>query len=148
MRPRLVYFDEHEFVRGGVAWFPLMDERMLVLLDVLRHRVEKPFIISNSKDALGRHAGDSQSWHNIDKHGAVFAVDGYFEGVTTLDQTLHVVDKATAIGMTGIGVYRDWQQAPFGFHFDARTDHRPGYPATWGRVDSQYTAIANALNFA
>jgi hypothetical protein len=145
MRPRLIYFDEHEFVRAGVAWFPLMDERMLVLLDVLRHRVGKPFIISNSKDALGRHAGSSKSWHNIDQHGNVFAVDGYFERIDTEQQAREVVRIARDIGITGIGLYRDWQQAQYGFHFDARTDRKPGYPATWGRVDSHYTSLTAAL---
>ena len=132
MNPNLYYFDEHEFVRNGVAWFPLMDSRILILVDLLRHLVQRPFLISESKHALGRRAGDSQSWHNIDQHGVVYAMDGYFDGIDSIEKATDVVGLATDIGITGIGVYRDWRSAPFGFHFDSKTNRAPRIPCKVG----------------
>ena len=112
---------------------------------MLRHLVQRPFLISESKHALGRRAGDSQSWHNIDLHGVVYAMDGYFDGIDSIEKATDVVGLATDIGITGIGVYRDWRSAPFGFHFDSRPTERPGYPAKWGRVSSDYVSLDTAL---
>ncbi len=145
---KLYYFKPAEFHRG-VDWFDLMDTRLLVLLDSLRHQWRQPIYISQHDDALGRRQGDSYSQHNIERWGEVRAADIIPRGIRNDDDANRFVYLATDVGFTGIGVYPDWNQG-VGLHLDTRIDAKPGSPAVWGAVNNEmgqqrYVTITEAL---
>lgn len=130
------YFNPSEFRE----WHQDMSPRLLTLMDVLRHMLgrDKIFVISPDKDALGRRMGSNEmSSHNIDVHGQVLALDGFFPWIKSQDELRHVFNLAREIGFTGIGIYADTyykgKKMPM-FHLDCRTTHKMGSPATWGRI--------------
>ena len=70
-------------------------------------------------------------------------------GVYNRAQAEAVVYEAEGIGFTGIGVYSDTHNN-YGvdqvmFHFGVRPNELMGNPATWGRVDHDYTSLMEAI---
>lgn len=116
----LRHFKSSEFHRGGTDWFLLMDSTLLVRLDVLREFWGKPISISIHPRAVGRFDGDSPSWHNIDAHDKVRAVDTFPGGLTSHDAVSAFRELAIRVGICGIGYYPDWRMGSRqgGFHLD------------------------------
>lgn len=142
IEPELVHFRRSEFTRGGVDWWPRMDPRLLVLLDVFRHQWGKPVEISAHPDALGRDvAVDVVSDHNVNRHGMVLAVDVQPAVIIEQADARRAIRIARAIGFTAIGFYPNWRPRP-GLHLGTRRDRRPEDPAVWGAV-----AVAGAQTY-
>lgn len=137
------YFTPIEFRE----WYQYMSPRLLTLLDVLRFTLgrDKKIIISPHKDALGRKLGpQSQSCHNVDVWGEVMAADFFCPWIRHQDEVRHVFNRMRELGFTGIGVYADTKPNVM-FHGDVRPTEKMGAPATWGRVDGQYTSVNEAI---
>jgi hypothetical protein len=133
MIPHLYYFTKGEFVRGE-DWSLMMSHRLLICLDILRHRWGKTISISAADGAIGRRMGGQDlSQHNVDVWGEVRAVDVMPAGIVTDADAYAFYVLAVECGFTGIGFYPSWQPNP-GFHLDVRQDRHPGSPATWGGV--------------
>ena len=131
-------------------WSDDMSPRLVTMLDVLRFRLGSPIEISLSEYALGRNLGvGKMSEHNIDHWGEVLAVDCFIGGVYNRAQAEGVAHEATAIGFTGIGVYSDthnnYGEEQVMFHLGVRPNELMGAPATWGRVDHDYTSLMAAV---
>ena len=131
-------------------WADDMSPRLVTMLDVLRFRLGRPIAISASEYALGRNLGvGKMSEHNIDEWGEVLAVDCFISGVYSRQQAEGVVHEAIAIGFTGIGVYSDTRnnqgQEQVMFHLGVRPNELMGSPATWGRVNHDYTTLMAAI---
>jgi hypothetical protein len=131
-------------------WADDMSPRLITMLDVLRFRLGRPIAISASEYALGRNLGvGKMSEHNIDEWGEVLAVDCFISGVYNRIQAEAVAHEAEAIGFTGIGVYSDTHnnqgQEQVMFHLGVRPNEDMGSPATWGRVDHDYTSLMAAI---
>lgn len=130
--PHLQYFTREEF--GD--WLFYMSPRLLVMLDVFRHRWHAPVAISPVDGALGRHAGDSTTQHNVDVYGEVRAADLLPNGMDTREDMERAIRLAQSLGFTGIGIYPDWKPSP-GLHLDVRHEKKPGHPAIWGAVKTR-----------
>jgi len=140
------YFSQEEFRE----WAEDMSPRLVTMLDVLRFRLGSAIEISKSKYALGRELGRNKlSEHNIDYWDEVLAVDCFIRGIYNQAQAETVVHEASAIGFTGIGVYSDTHnnqgEKQVMFHFGVRPNELMGSPATWGRIDYDYTSLTNAI---
>jgi len=140
------HFDAEEFRE----WSDDMSARLVTMLDVLRFKLGSPIEISASEYALGRNLGvGKMSEHNIDHWGEVLAVDCFISGVCNRAQVEAVVYEATGIGFTGIGVYSDTHnnsgEEQVMFHLGVRPNEVMGSPATWGRVDHDYTSLMAAI---
>ena len=140
------HFSSEEFRE----WSDDMSPRLVTMLDILRFRLGSPIEISLSEYALGRNLGRGKmSEHNIDEWGEVLAVDCFISGVYSRQQAEAVVYEAEAIGFTGIGVYSDTRnnqgQEQVMFHLGLRPNEDMGSPATWGRVDHDYTSLMAAV---
>ena len=140
------HFTQEEFRE----WSEDMSPRLVTMLDVLRFRLGRPIAISASEYALGRNLGRNElSEHNVDEWGEVLAVDCFISGVYNRAQAEAVVYEAEAIGFTGIGVYSDTRnnqgQDQVMFHLGVRPNEDMGSPATWGRVDHDYTSLMAAI---
>jgi len=140
------HFDAEEFRE----WSDDMSARLVTMLDVLRFRVGSAIAVSASEYALGRELGvGKMSEHNIDEWGEVLAVDCFIGGVYNRAQVEAVVYEATSIGFTGIGVYSDTTnnqgEEQVMFHLGVRPTEMMGSPATWGRVDHDYTSLIAAI---
>ena len=140
------HFDAEEFRE----WSDDMSARLVTMLDVLRFKLGSPIEISASEYALGRNLGvGKMSEHNIDHWGEVLAVDCFISGVCNRAQVEAVVYEATGIGFTGIGVYSDTHnnsgEEQVMFHLGVRPNEMMGSPATWGRVDHDYTSLMAAI---
>ena len=127
-----------------------MSARLITMLDVLRFKLGSPIEISLSEYALGRNLGrGNMSEHNVDEWGEVLAVDCFVSGVYNRAQAEAVAHEATAIGFTGIGVYSDTHnnrgEEQVMFHLGVRPNELMGAPATWGRVDHDYTSLMAAI---
>ena len=143
--PHLYHFKPAEFNRDGTNWHPKTCPRLLVLMDLLRHNVNAPVIISPHPRAVGRtEGGNRNSQHRYDRWGQVRGVDFYIPGV----RPDTVISLMKQLGFTGIGFY------PAGFlnnqpqpryHGDTRRDRVPGEPAEWGYVDGKQVSIKAAL---
>lgn len=141
----LHYFEPSEFN----GWLDKICPTLLVRLDILRFQLDRPVIISPNPQAVGRHSGAlSKSEHNIDYWGKVLAVDCFVAGVYSRDQVEHVVEVATRLGFTGIGVYPKWINPAGiyqpGFHFGTRPTRKMGDPATWGYI-TEFISLNDAL---
>ena len=79
----------------------------------------------------------------------MLAVDCFISGVYNRAQAESVVYKAEGIGFTGIGVYSDTHNNQGDdqvmFHLGVRPNEDMGSPATWGRVDHDYTSLMAAI---
>ena len=140
------YFTQEEFRE----WSDDMSPRLVTMLDILRFHIGRPIEISKSSYALGREQGrDQMSEHNIDRWGEVLAVDCFVTGVYRRAQAEAVAHEAEAIGFTGIGVYSDthnnYGEEQVMFHLGVRPNELMGAPATWGRVDHDYTSLIAAI---
>jgi len=140
------HFSQEEFRE----WAEDMSPRLVTMLDVLRFRLGSAIEISASGAALGRNLGrDKLSEHNVDHWGEVLAVDCFIGGVYSRQQAEGVAHEATAIGFTGIGVYSDTHnnrgEEQVMFHLGVRPNEDMGSPATWGRVDHDYTSLMAAI---
>ena len=140
------HFDAEEFRE----WSDDMSARLITMLDVLRFKLGSAIEISASEYALGRNLGvGKMSEHNIDEWGEVLAVDCFISGVYNRAQAEAVAHEATAIGFTGIGVYSDTHnnrgEEQVMFHLGVRPNEDMGSPATWGRVDHDYTSLMAAI---
>ena len=136
-KPKLQYFQPSEF---GV-WWPMMDDRLLILLDRFRERLGRPVMISPAEGSLGRLTGSRTSMHYAGG-GVVRAADVMLPEGPDL-QTAYLV--AREVGFTGIGLYPFWKPYP-GLHLDVRPDRTAGNPATWSRTASgEYVGIERAF---
>ena len=131
-------------------WADDMSGRLVTMLDILRFVLGSPIEISLSKYALGRELGRGKmSEHNIDEWGEVLAVDCFISGIYNRAQAEAVVHEATGIGFTGIGVYSDthnnYGEEQVMFHLGVRPVEQMGSPATWGRVDHDFTSLIAAI---
>ena len=131
-------------------WADDMSPRLVTMLDVLRFRLGSPIEISLSEYALGRNLGRNElSEHNIDEWGEVLAVDCFISGVYNRAQAEAVAHEAEGIGFTGIGVYSDTHnnrgEEQVMFHLGVRPNELMGSPATWGRVNGEYTSLMAAI---
>lgn len=127
------YFEPWEFERQGRQWWNDLSPRLLIMLDVLRHRWGKPIHISDDLYAIGRRLGQrGTSQHNIDHYGEVRAVDIKPDGIANKEDAYAFCLLAMELGFTGVGWYV-WNDSWFA-HVDVRHDRQPGYPATWGEV--------------
>lgn len=144
----LYYFSHDEFR----SWASDMSPRLLVLLDLFRHRWGQPVMVSPHQDALGRRGmGDSLSDHNYDRWGEVRGIDVMPLRMSTPEAMQRAVKLATGLGFTSIGLYPHWRPRP-GLHLGVRHSNRPGFPATWGAVRKDgrqtYVSLAEALEQA
>jgi len=131
-RAKLYHFEHAEFIRAGRDWWLDMDQGLLVKLDVLRKLWGKPIHLSKNGKAIGRLGGRGDlSQHNLNKWGAVRAVDCYPDGLETEDDVRRFLSLARHVGFTGYGAYHG---IPRGImvHLDVRHDRQPDDPATWG----------------
>jgi len=140
------HFSQEEFRE----WSDDMSARLITMLDVIRFRLGSAIEISLSEYALGRNLGRGKmSEHNIDEWGEVLAVDCFVRGVYNRAQAEAVVYEAEGIGFTGIGVYSDTHnnrgEKQVMFHLGVRPNELMGSPATWGRVDYEYTSLMAAV---
>ena len=140
------YFSQEEFR----DWAEDMSARLVTMLDVLRFKLGSPIAASASEYALGRELGRGKmSEHNIDHWGEVLAVDCFVSGVYNRAQAEAVVYEAEGIGFTGIGVYSDTHnnrgEEQVMFHLGVRPNELMGSPATWGRVNGEYTSLMAAI---
>ena len=69
--PVLEYFKPAEFGE----WWPVMNKKLLLALDKTRGEWGQPFFISPVTGAIGRDDHTSGSFHNVQKHGEVKAID-------------------------------------------------------------------------
>ena len=140
------HFTQEEFRE----WSDDMSARLITMLDVLRFKLGSAIEISLSEYALGRNLGRGKmSEHNIDEWGEVLAVDCFIGGVYNRAQAEAVAHEAEGIGFTGIGVYSDTTnnqgEEQVMFHLGVRPTEMMGSPATWGRVDHDYTSLIAAV---
>jgi len=131
-------------------WADDMSPRLVTMLDVLRFKLGSPIAVSASEYALGRNLGRNElSEHNVDEWGEVLAVDCFIGGVYNRIQAEAVAHEAEQIGFTGIGVYSDTRnnqgQEQVMFHLGVRPNELMGSPATWGRVNGEYTSLMAAI---
>lgn len=132
--PTLQYFTAGEFGQ----WWPLMDTDLLQKLDAFRRNWGAPVQVSPANGALGRYVGESDSYHNIDKWGAVRAADIFPQGLTR-DNAARAVEAAEQAGFGGIGLYTDTQPSMM-----MHVDNRAGY-GRWARINGEMTGIAYAI---
>lgn len=112
-QPELKFFSPSEFGE----WWPYMDPDLLVKLDKFRELIGKPITISGHENAIGRHLGPLKgSYHNVDKHGKVRAVDIFPQGLNSVNAKWYE-QKAVEAGLGGIGFYPHWNGG-FGMHVD------------------------------
>lgn len=133
---KLYYFSQSEFERNDKNWYDNCDTRLLVLIDSLRFKFGDPISISPHPRAIGRNDGDHGSYHNIDKHGKVYAIDLLPKGTEDKEIFEYVIELAFNTGFTGIGVYPHWNPRP-GIHVDTRPDREPNDPANWGFIRNE-----------
>jgi hypothetical protein len=131
-------------------WADDMSPRLVTMLDILRFRLGSPIAVSGSEYALGRNLGlGALSEHNVDHWGEVLAVDCFISGVYNRAQAEAVAHEAEGIGFTGIGAYSDTRnnqgEPQVMFHLGVRPNELMGSPATWGRVNGEYTSLMAAI---
>lgn len=120
-------FRPSEFVRKGsvadkepTSWYEHMDLNLLQMLDDFRDQWGMAVFVSRAPGAVGRQAGPNiNSYHNIDRWGAVRAVDVMPLNMDTATASLEAVRLAERVGFRGIGVYPHWNPRP-GLHLDNR----------------------------
>jgi len=137
-------FEEKEFR----LWWGEMSPRLLTMLDLLRYRLGSAIHISKAKGSIGRQ-DNTDSEHNVSKWGKVLAVDCFVSGVYGHEQVWSVVEEATRLGFTGVGVYPEWTNndgvPQCGFHLGIRPNRKMGNPATWGQIRGEYVSLMQAL---
>ena len=117
-----------------------MNPRLLDVLDEFRELWGAPCRISPHPDALGRHLGDSESQHNVDRYNTVNACDFFPEGMNTESDLKRAFECAKEAGASGIGLYVDTKPSNM-MHLDVRPDRTSEDPAKWARVGGEYVEI-------
>lgn len=113
---------------------------LLIILDELRQRIGKKFIIHCAYEQDG-HSENSQHYKGnaVDFHIAncqfSIACGLMFEALHSIK-----IGEKYLSDVCGIGIYPDWNNK--GFHLDVR-----GYPASWGRVSGEYISLEEALKY-
>lgn len=132
--PPLRHFSPAEFRQ----WWPKMSNDLLYKLDEFRELWGAPVVISSHPDALGRNAGESRSYHNVDRWGEVRAVDVFPRGLTkaTAARALACAEQA---GLGGIGIYTDTSPSMM-MHLDNRAGR-----GRWARVAGKWVGIDHAM---
>ena len=130
-------------------WADDTSPRLVTMLDILRHRIGSPIVISPNPNSLGRESGrHDESAHNVDRWDEVLAADFFIPHVSTRAAAESVLHEMEGIGFTGIGLYSDTmyygKPLPM-FHGDVRPDRDMGDPAEWGRVNGRQVSIMLAL---
>lgn len=145
-------FDHLTNVNGQVIkidWWPKLSKDLLLRVDLFRHILGVPVIVSPAADAVGRYRGPGDdSRHNIDMWGEVQAVDL----MPQMGDMFKAYTVAVMSGFTGIGIYPDWTPH-WGIHVDVRPGQNSGMPATWcglnvkknGKVTQEYFGITEAF---
>ncbi|MCD8568847.1 MAG: D-Ala-D-Ala carboxypeptidase family metallohydrolase [Geovibrio sp.] len=133
----LKYFTENE--KWGKA--ERMNPALLLLLDRLREKVGRPFVIHCGYEE-GGHASGSRHYKG---DAADFHIEGmkFPEAVDSLLKALHgteILGQVSA-AYVGLGIYPDWNTP--GFHLDIR-----GYSARWGRIGGEYVSFEKAYKHA
>ena len=124
-------------VREFGSWAIDMDYELLVRADMLRNLLGTPMIISMPEHGgLGRR-GPGRSFHCVDTHGTVMAMDFYLTAELPPEA---VRQSAVIAGLGGIGVYFDWRTQPIGYHIDVGPRGR-----SWSRVDGQYMVFSEGV---
>lgn len=123
-----------------------MNPTLLLALDEYRSLLGHRVVISPAPGALGRHLGDSNSQHNVDKWGTVNAADI----MPDCDLEFAYIIAQQTKKFSGIGIYPDWKPKP-GLHLDVRPTRTVNNPATWGAVRDDegkqvYVGADGALN--
>lgn len=145
MSLKLDHFDPEEFGE----WWPLMCEDWLLKLDRFRDRWGAPVLVSKAIGALGRHAGDALTMHNVDRWYVVRAGDifpkvpdgsGGFRFMCSEGERRRAYIIAKEVGFTGIGIYTDTNPGNM-----LHVDNRAGRLATWSRVKGEYLGISEVL---
>ncbi len=132
-KPTLKYFKPDEF---GI-FYTFINNTTLLKLDAFREAWGKPVIVSSAKGSIGRHGGDSNSQHNIDKFGETRAIDVFPSGMDNVFERRRALEIAKRVGFTGIGIYTDTSPSNL-LHVDTRPSERV---ALWSRVDGEYGLI-------
>lgn len=146
----LHHFNRAEFIRDATDWWPLMNLRLLVLLDVYRHQRGRPVAISPHPRALGRpNWPNANSDHAVDVRGTVDAADVLPAGLVTRADAERELELARSIGFTALGLYPHWRPSA-GLHLGLRPGQRMGNPATWGAIlidgEQTYVSLDHALD--
>jgi hypothetical protein len=142
-KPKLKYFKAPEFR----AWWPLMNNDLLLKLDAFREAWAAPVEISKASGSLGRHGGNGDgSQHNIDLLIEVGAVDVFPKRpdgsyISTIEERQRAYEVAISVGFTGIGIYTDTSPGNL-LHLDNRDSERV---ALWSRIDGEYLGINEVL---
>jgi hypothetical protein len=102
-----------------------MSPELLVRSDVFRELLGYPVIASPAEGAIGRHARESTSGHNIDRYLEVQATD-FMPEIIEPEKWIWAAKKA---GFRGIGIYPHWKPKP-GIHLDVKE----GPFRTWGAI--------------
>ena len=110
----------------------LIDGRLLLLLDKMRHELEYPIItnwrVGGCVDMDKQYGHAHNSYHHVE-HGYA-AVDFYIKCPYTLNQQYNIVCR---YGFPGIGIYYDWLYK--GFHVDLRPQRETQH---WVRSNGIY----------
>lgn len=136
-KPKLKYFDPKEFG----AWYTFINNDLLIKLDAFREKWGRPVIVSQASGAIGRHAGDSGSQHNIDLLGETRAIDVFPQGMDNLSERRRALEVAKSVGFTGIGIYTDTKPSNL-LHVDVRKTDKV---ALWARVGGEYVSITQVV---
>lgn len=124
MRPvKLRHFTPDEFARPTGDWYQHMSAGHLVRIDILRDWWGAPISTSGHRDAVGRE-DDSNSYHNIRKHGIVRACDYRPSGIKTVSEARRFFLLAQQVGFKGIGFYLIGRRPGF----TSMTDRRITFP--------------------
>lgn len=93
------YFSPSEFRCGNDIVFDKMDNNVVVLIDKLRRRINKPIIITSSyrtKEHNAKVGGSTNSQHLLGKALDIVCTDSNYRFL--------VIKEAFRLGFTGIGV--------------------------------------------
>jgi len=93
------YFSPREFRCGNDIVFDKMDNNVVVLIDKLRRRINKPIIITSSyrtKEHNAKVGGSTNSQHLLGKALDIVCTDSNYRFL--------VIKEAFRLGFTGIGV--------------------------------------------
>lgn len=139
----LYYFPQEEFQ----GWWSEMDPRLLVMLDVLRHKWNGPIWVSEAPGACGRVLGpEDESQHNVERWDMVRAVDVFPSGMTTYQKAFTMTVYAARLGFTGIGLYPEYKPSP-GLHLDVRRDRWPGNAAKWAGIRDPEAPVGTPVDY-
>ncbi len=130
------YFSDNEFNGFADQLAPGLRDK----LNAFRAAWGAPVSVSQASGAVGRHAGQSGTQHNLDRWGFTRAVDVFPQGMDSAEDRARALLLAKQAGFTGVGLYLDTNRPML--HVDVRPGNRV---ATWARVEGEYMGIGAAL---